>query len=153
MSIPYLIYDKASGEILRWGACPSRRDVRGSLAGAPYRIAHATSSSHYLVGRKLVEYTPEQASRKAAAPDHPAAWSNTSMQWTDTRPPAAVYEAMLGRVRSQRNALLAESDVMLLRAIETGGLVPLALKVYRQALRDVTQQPDLAKVKWPTAPA
>lgn len=152
MKIPFVIFDRASGEIRRWGACPSRRDVRATVAGAPYRIARATAADHHVVGRKLVAYTPEQAQRKAAAPSYPAAWSNERMGWVDARPPGAIEAEMLAVLRLQRDQALAASDILVLRAIERSGSVPLDLKLYRQALRDITKQPDLTAVTWPTAP-
>ena len=53
-------------------------------------------------------------------------------------------------VRRQRDALLVQSDWTQLPD------VPLATKeawaTYRQALRDVTQQPDPRNISWPTPP-
>lgn len=66
--------------------------------------------------------------------------------WTDPRTPETQWPV----VRSQRDALLAQSDWTQLPD------VPLATKerwaIYRQALRDVTLQPDPFRVVWPVAP-
>jgi hypothetical protein len=68
-------------------------------------------------------------------------------QWVDPRTP----ETEWGVVRAQRGRLLQESDWTQLPD------VPLATKeawaTYRQALRDVTLQPDPLNIVWPTPPA
>ncbi|MBQ4836289.1 MULTISPECIES: phage tail assembly chaperone [Pseudoalteromonas] len=54
-------------------------------------------------------------------------------------------------VRSQRDNLLAESDVMVLRALEESQSVPTDLVAYRQALRDLpSSAASPEKVTWPT---
>lgn len=67
-------------------------------------------------------------------------------QWVDSRTPETQWPV----VRRQRDALLAQSDWTQLPD------VPLATKerwaIYRQALRDVTLQPDPFSVVWPVAP-
>ena len=67
-------------------------------------------------------------------------------QWVDPRTQATEWAT----VRRQRDALLAQSDWTQLPD------VPLATKetwaIYRQALRDVTLQPDPFSVVWPVAP-
>lgn len=66
-----------------------------------------------------------------------------------------VYDAELVmlRLRGQRNRLLAESDWVVLRAADTGQPVPPEWLAYRQALRDITEQPDPLNIEWPVAPA
>lgn len=70
----------------------------------------------------------------------------TTKQWEDPR--TADTEWPL--VRSRRNALLSASDWTQLPD------VPLATKdawaTYRQALRDVTEQPDPFNIVWPVPP-
>ncbi|MCF2856456.1 phage tail assembly chaperone [Pseudoalteromonas sp. SMS1] len=53
-------------------------------------------------------------------------------------------------VRSQRDNLLAESDLLVLRALETSQMVPTALVEYRQALRDLPNSfASPEEVTWP----
>ncbi|AOT09345.1 phage tail assembly chaperone [Pseudoalteromonas luteoviolacea] len=53
-------------------------------------------------------------------------------------------------VRSQRDNLLAESDLMVLRALEASQMVPAALAEYRQALRDLPDSfASPEEVTWP----
>lgn len=56
-------------------------------------------------------------------------------------------------VRIERDLLLADSDWVTLRAIEQDLPVPEDWRAYRQALRDITLQPDPFSIDWPTAPA
>lgn len=67
-------------------------------------------------------------------------------QWVDPRTPATEWPI----VRDKRNQLLQASDWTQLPD------VPLATKeawaAYRQALRDVTDQPDPFNIVWPTPP-
>ena len=56
-------------------------------------------------------------------------------------------------VRAQRDARLAECDWIVARSTEAGGLVPEVWRVYRQALRDITEQSDPVDIDWPSIPA
>lgn len=56
-------------------------------------------------------------------------------------------------VRADRNAQLAASDWIVTRSAEAGVPVPTGWRTYRQALRDVTGQPDPFAIVWPTPPA
>lgn len=70
----------------------------------------------------------------------------TTRQWEDPRTPETEWPL----VRAQRSRLLAASDWTQLPD------VPLATKdawaTYRQALRDITQQPDPFSIIWPPTP-
>lgn len=70
----------------------------------------------------------------------------TTKQWVDPRTEQTQWPV----VRRQRDALLAQSDWTQLPD------VPLATKeawaIYRQALRDVTTQPDPFSIVWPVRP-
>ncbi len=71
----------------------------------------------------------------------------TTKQWVDPRTPETEWPL----VRAKRNQLLQASDWTQLPD------VPLATKdawaAYRQAMRDVTGQPDPFNIVWPTPPA
>ena len=57
------------------------------------------------------------------------------------------------RIRSQRDALLSDTDWLVVKAKETGGNVSAAWKKYRQDLRDVPTQSDPDNITWPTKPS
>ena len=56
-------------------------------------------------------------------------------------------------IRSQRDALLSDTDWIVTKAKETGTNIPTNWKTYRQALRDVPDQTDPDKITWPTKPS
>lgn len=68
-----------------------------------------------------------------------------SQQW--------IVDRQWARVRYERFVLLAECDWRVTRATETGIPLPAEWVAYRQALRDVTTQPDPFNIVWPTPPA
>lgn len=67
-------------------------------------------------------------------------------------------QAVLQRVRAERNRRLAETDWIVIRASERGEPVPAAWAAYRQALRDLPQlltdeQILSGQIPWPEPPA
>ena len=55
--------------------------------------------------------------------------------------------------RSKRNTLLAETDWICLKALESGQTPPAEIVAYRQALRDVPSQAGFpGEITWPTKP-
>lgn len=63
-------------------------------------------------------------------------------------------EAQAASLRAERDRRLAACDWVLIRAQETGDPAPQAWRDYRQALRDVTDQPGFPDaVTWPEEPA
>jgi hypothetical protein len=67
-------------------------------------------------------------------------------------PPAPDYDAQWAAVRAERNARLAATDWWVMKAAETGGIIRDAQRAYRQALRDITAQPDPFNITWPAEP-
>lgn len=55
-------------------------------------------------------------------------------------------------IRAERDALLAATDWYTLRAWEQGNELPSDIADYRQALRDITLQPDPLNLVWPDEP-
>ena len=55
--------------------------------------------------------------------------------------------------RVERDRRLAASDFIIIVSQERDVPVPDEWRVYRQALRDITQQPDPLNITWPTSPA
>lgn len=64
------------------------------------------------------------------------------------------YDDSAGKsVRQQRDKLLSECDWVVIMHTEKGTNIPLAWEVYRQALRDITDQSGFPhSVDWPTKP-
>ena len=82
-----------------------------------------------------------------AKPSEHHVFDYTTKQWVDPR----TFDTEWPLMRAQRNQLLQASDWTQLPD------VPLATKeawaAYRQALRDVTLQPDPFNIEWPALPA
>jgi len=55
--------------------------------------------------------------------------------------------------KEERNQLLAETDWIVTKSLESGEAVPDEWKQYRQALRDIPSQPNFPDdIEWPTKP-
>ena len=76
-------------------------------------------------------------------------------EYVITIDPAVSAAVAWGRVRDQRNALLAASDWTDTFSAPTrlGHETYKAWQTYRQALRDITAQDDPNNITWPTAPS
>ena len=62
-------------------------------------------------------------------------------------------EKASAKIQQQRNLLLAETDWIVIKAVDQGTQVPQAWSTYRQQLRDITLQPNYPfTVTWPTPP-
>lgn len=91
------------------------------------------------------------------APEAPALLPGQVLEWNlpnwSVRDPnTAELEIQWAAVRVQRDTFLSLSDVYVVRAYENRELVPQATVDYRQALRDVTDQPNPFAIVWPQAP-
>ena len=85
----------------------------------------------------------------------PKDWGVTWKQ-LKTKYDALVKDEPLKLLREQRNAILAQSDWIVIKEREEGGSVSnfADWKKYRQELRDITKTyKSLDDVKWPTAPS
>lgn len=72
--------------------------------------------------------------------------------WTVRDPNASELAIQWAAVRVQRDKLLSQSDVYVVRAYEKNEPVPQATVDYRQALRDVTKQANPFAIDWPVPP-
>ena len=77
-----------------------------------------------------------------------------SLGLTDEEAAAAHLEGLKNEfIRPKRDKLLAECDWVIIMHKEKGTNIPAAWKTYRQALRDMTSQPDPQNAVWPTKPS
>lgn len=72
--------------------------------------------------------------------------------WVVRDPNEAELQIQWAAVRERRNALLAQSDVFVVRTYERGEPVSAETIAYRQALRDITTQPNPFAINWPAPP-
>ena len=64
--------------------------------------------------------------------------------------PVAVNAHLSVEMRKRRDDLLKESDWVVVKAFETNTTIPAEWATYRQALRDIPQQPDFpTNINWP----
>ncbi len=61
-------------------------------------------------------------------------------------------ESKSAEIRKQRDELLAKSDWVVIKAIEQGTQVEPEWTIYRQALRDITDNPEFPNVDLPVHP-
>lgn len=128
----FIAYE-SSGKILSTGVC---QDETFTMQGPLVMEGVANDATQYIKNGQVVDMPPK--------PDGEFEFDYAAEQW---KPNTAMQWMM---VRSQRNQLLTASDWTQLPD------VPLATKEawaeYRQALRDVTNQPDPFTIQWPTMP-
>ncbi|QFS66497.1 tail fiber assembly protein [Delftia tsuruhatensis] len=137
----HFIQIDSAGNILRCGNAPfkSLREMPG--ADASYRRIPGPlgdPGAYYWSGG-LVEKPPRPSQFHRFDPQERAWKLDDGLAWS--------------AVRGQRDARLAACDWVTLRAQETSEPVPAPWMTYRQALRDITDQPDPLAIVWPTAPA
>ena len=78
-------------------------------------------------------------------------WEDVTASW----PPIIELPAvdLAAQARKQRDALLAKTDWVVIKSLEQGQEIPAEWKDYRQALRDITLQPEFpAQITWPQPP-
>jgi hypothetical protein len=96
--------------------------------------------THRVENNELVELPPK--------PFDYSQFNYETKEWFDPRTP----ELELQIVQYKRNTLLSGSDWIVTKAMDRGTPIPEDWRVYRQALRDITLQPDIFNIIWPTPP-
>lgn len=138
----YYAFD-ADGNVVRSGTF--QQETKHLYVDPRYTLVEGVADMNldYVEDGKLLRYTPAQLQECSNKPGAGWVWQVATKSWLDTRTPQDHIDA----TRTRRNALLTASDWTQLPD------VPLATKdawaVYRQALRDITNQTD---PKWPTPP-
>jgi hypothetical protein len=113
-----------------------------------------TNQTHYVDNNVIVEYTNEQQQTKAKKPNYNCAWNNSTFVWDDTRTSEQQTADAEELAIAKRDSLLAESDWIVIRAVDQGTPIPTDWQTYRQALRDITKQSGYpANIVWPVAPS
>ena len=135
--IRYVVFKPNTGEVIRYGVCEENALPNQANEGEDV-IVGEFCGSQYVEDGALVNM-PE-------CPTQHHTFDYTTKQWVDPRTEQTQWPV----VRSQRNALLSASDWTQLPD------VPLATKetwaIYRQALRDITEQTDPFNINWPVRP-
>lgn len=129
--MPYVIL-KPDGHIKEVMLKPSPRDVIGP-------------------GERLVRYDPPKVDEDmaAATPVLPVPPGQAAVEFTVTNKPD---ELAWMAVRRKRTKLLAESDWTQIADSPVDNSKRQQWATYRQALRDITKQPDPHNLTWPPIP-
>lgn len=147
----YTVFD-VNGNAARTGAgqvSPS------SVVVQPGEIAVSgtyAAGVHYFKDGSVREYTEAQRAAKAARPDDAAYWDNSTMAWVSLRTDEMRLADKWIEVREIRDRKLADTDWTRLSDVPMDDLTRQMWAVYRQALRDITQQTDPFNIVWPTPP-
>lgn len=135
MTVDFYLYDD-DGRIVMSGQCPESMLNLQRKPGLTLAKGSASHSSQYVEGGRLLDMPPRPG------PQHTFDYKAKVWHLPEEKAWAAV--------RAERDRLLSSTDWMMLRAAETGIPVEAEWLEYRQALRDVTKQPDPSAIKWPT---
>lgn len=135
---------------MRYAICDATGSILGfrnisveDLQCYPNEILHevdltVTEDTHYIEGGEVIE-----------KPQRPSAFHEWSM---DTKEWILDQEKAWSAVRHQRDILIAATDWMVLPDAPFTESEIEEIKVYRQDLRDITEQRDPGNIIWPEKP-
>lgn len=146
----FAIYSPATGHIRAVCHCQSP-DQLSHMTGTCGDVAIECDGgveplTHFVADGVITPYTPDQAAVRSHLPYPTAVWSNTSFSWSDLRTMADLW----AEIRAQRSALLSSSDWTQLPDVPDA--TQLQWSAFRQALRDITTQPNPRAIQWPASP-
>lgn len=138
----FAVVRRSDGYVLQRVTCPTPEDAD---AGQDYEVVELTEN----LPPGLIRL--DRARNKfVAIPPAPSVYHQwQGNDWVDQ----ATVEQRWSVVRGARDAQLAATDWVVMRAVERGQPVPPEFQSFRQALRDVTKQPDPFNIVWPAQPA
>jgi hypothetical protein len=134
----YCLYNPSTGQITASGNCPTEEIPDQCPAGEAWVATDRlyNGGQYYINSGKLVETPPRPS------PQH--FFDYTTKQWEPN------FELAWLAVRTERDQKLQQSDWTQLPDVPID--TKEAWAEYRQALRDVTDQPDPFNIVWPTPP-
>jgi len=149
----YIRYEIATGEIDCCGI--SSTDVLPFDIPIGYASLEGlgANQTNYVANNIIVNYTAEQQTTKANKPTYSCSWNNTTFVWDDTRTIEEQNSDAQELAIATRDALLSQTDWIVIRAVDQGTSIPTDWQAYRQALRDITNQSGYpTNIVWPVAP-
>ena len=138
-------YEKATGKI--------RQCAKGKITEGARKLFPADSGVAVIELDDITEDPAEfliegkQLVRRPAAPAPHHVFDYKAKKWVGDADVAWTH------IRIERDAKLAKTDFRVIRAVEDGKPMTKAWKDYRQALRDITEQPDPFNIAWPVEPS
>lgn len=149
----YIRYEIATGEIDCTGTTETDVLPFDIPDGYASMQGYGTNQENYVNNAVIEDYTIAQQVTKANKPTYKCAWSNATFTWSDSRTTEEQNLDAEGIAISTRDALLSQSDWVIVRAVDQGTPIPTDWQTYRQALRDITNQSGYpTNVVWPVAP-
>lgn len=142
----YTIFDKETGEITGISTTNEEIPESAGRVGVSAILGEYNSSEYFVDKGYAIAYSISAKAEKSVRPSDVHVWSNTLFGWIDQR----TEKDHISANRAQRNALLLACDWTQLP--DAPGATRFAWMTYRQALRDITNQPDQRNVIWPVAP-
>lgn len=131
----FTLYDSTTHAVLYSGTASDPEALATGGAGLLLGVAHGPG---FIDGGEFVPM-PE-----SPGPGH--RFNYATRQWESTMTPEKRWSA----IRAERNRLLQASDWTQLPDVPLTTKEPWA--AYRQALRDITEQPDPFNITWPAVP-
>jgi hypothetical protein len=149
----YIRYEIATGEIDCCGI--SSTDVLPFDIPIGYASLEGlgANQTNYVANNIILDYTAQQQATKANKPIYNCAWNNSTFVWNDTRTFEKQNSDAEDLAIATRDALLSQSDWIVIRAVDQETPIPTDWQTYRQALRDITNQTGYPlNIVWPVAP-
>jgi hypothetical protein len=149
----YIRYEIATGEIDCTGTTETDVLPFDIPDGYASMQGYGTNQENYVNNAVIQDYTIAQQVTKANKPTYKSVWSNATFTWNDSRTTEEQNSDAEGVAISTRDALLSQSDWVVVRAVDQGTPIPTDWQTYRQALRDITNQSKYpTNIVWPVAP-
>jgi hypothetical protein len=149
----FILSNPTTKEIVINGSCQDDNLDCQKQDGLELLEGKGTSSTHYVDNGLIIEYSLEIQNKKSTLQPFYLKWSNEIFDWVDTRNTQEKYNFDCGSVKITRNNLLYKSDWT---QIANNPLTPELQQqwaVYRQQLRDITEQSGYPfNIIWPTPP-
>jgi hypothetical protein len=145
----FITYNNTTGQILQTTVTTSEENIildgtQLSLLEVPEPI---DNEKYYLDPQSLQTIAfPEKTDKNYT-------WDWSTKTWQDLRTQEQKYTEADKLIKQQRKQALMNSDWVVIKALEQGVPIPEAWSIYRQQLRDITQQSNYPfTVTWPTPP-
>jgi len=147
----YITYNKITGEIIQLNVASDISSIQHLVTDTTdiLEIPDAIDTGMF--------YVDILSKNLVAIPDQPSSYHKfdyLTKTWQDTRTEAQKFQQASREILNQRKQLLQDTDWLVIRAMDTGTQIAANWQTYRQALRDITQQPGYPfTVNWPQPPS
>lgn len=140
--VPFAVYETGSGEIVVNGFGPEEYISSYCGPGREFIVGSYSAAEYYVKNGEPVRF-PEKPDPRCQSFDF------MRQEWVA---PPSLSEERLESARRHRGALLVASDWTQMPDSPLNPEIKHQWALYRQALRDITLQPDPVNIVWPTPP-